>query len=142
MFFSSCTYVLVILLSISPQISDAEIDIGNIAKSALPAIVVIETPTSKGSGVIIDNSGDNGQADVLTYQVNYNSTIFDNLTTDLDPSGALNFDAEIVDISLGVLGDTFYIPATDSAISLSLQTGLGFDTVYVGTTPGNESAGS
>jgi len=57
MYFSSCKYSLIILLSVIPHVSDAKVDIGDIAKSALPAIVVIETPTSQGSGVIIDKSG-------------------------------------------------------------------------------------
>lgn len=47
----------VIFLSLVPNLSDAQIDIGDIAELALPAVVVIETPTSTGSGVIIDSSG-------------------------------------------------------------------------------------
>ena len=56
-FFLVRKYGFLIGLTVIPQISDAKIDIGDIAESALPAIVVIKTPTSEGSGVIIDKSG-------------------------------------------------------------------------------------
>src|SRR5204862_1999000 len=47
-----------------------------------------------------------------------------------------------VTIKLGANDDTFYVPATGAGQSVRLETGGGFDTVYVGTRAGQENTGS
>ena len=63
--------------------------------------------------------------------------------TGLGMSGSLTFSGiSSVEVDLGAGGNTFYIAAVPAGITATVNSGSGFDTVYVGTTPGNENAGS
>jgi hypothetical protein len=59
------------------------------------------------------------------------------------PQGSVSFaNAAHVEILLGVGKDAFYVPATSAEIALTLNTGGGVDSVYVGTVAGMEDTGS
>ena len=47
-----------------------------------------------------------------------------------------------IELDLGAGGNTFYVPELPAGIAATVNTGSGFDTVYVGTTPGSETTGS
>ncbi|HBV64600.1 MAG TPA: hypothetical protein DEF45_16445, partial [Rhodopirellula sp.] len=62
--------------------------------------------------------------------------------TGLGLVGTLAFQTiDKLSIRLGAQADTFYIPTTPSGVTTTVEMGGGFDTVYVGTTAGNEQTG-
>ena len=84
--------------------------------------------------IIVNDSGED-DANVGTYQ---GATV-----SGLDMSGSITFDsADVIRIQLGGQADTFYIPGTRADLTTTLQTGDGFDTVYVGTVAGEERTGT
>jgi len=84
--------------------------------------------------IVVDDSGDENP-NVGTYE--------GNSVYGLDMAGLIDFySASDLYIKLGAQADTFYVPGTNENAFLTLQTGGGFDTVYVGTVEGNESGGS
>ncbi|MCO6457026.1 MAG: hypothetical protein J5I93_17150, partial [Pirellulaceae bacterium] len=86
--------------------------------------------------VVADDSGDD----------NANTGMYRGATLtglDMPASGALTFATmDAIVIKLGVQADTFYVPETSSDLSVTVQTGGGFDKVYLGTVAGQESTGT
>ncbi len=84
--------------------------------------------------VVFDNAGD---------LIGVTTGVLENSTVSGMFPGTVTFSsAETIDIELGGRPDTFYVPAVSEGLTVNLLTGNGFDTVYVGTKPGAESAGS
>ena len=88
--------------------------------------------------IVVDDSGDDN--------ANVGAYVGDRVTgLDMVSTGAIIFDAaDDITIQLGAQtqGDTFYVPSTIAGLTIKLDTGGGFDKVYVGTTQGNENTGS
>ncbi|MCA9168537.1 MAG: hypothetical protein KDB23_12765, partial [Planctomycetales bacterium] len=94
--------------------------------------------------LLVDDSGDN--------TVN-TGTLDGNTLTGLDMTGTIRFvlptDVDLitggpdeVTIQLGSANDTFYVPRTNAKLESTVNTGTGFDTIYVGTIAGQETQGS
>ena len=84
--------------------------------------------------IVVDDSGDDNK-NVGTYEGDQ--------VSGLDMTGSITFaDAGLIEIRLGAQDDTFYVPSTSASLVTTLMTGGNNDTVYVGTTEGNESSGS
>jgi hypothetical protein len=84
--------------------------------------------------IIVEDSGDDN-ANTGTYE---GATV-----TGLDMSGSVTFaSADHIEIRLGAQADTFYVAATTEGLTTTLNTGGGFDKVYLGTHEGSEYSGS
>jgi hypothetical protein len=70
-------------------------------------------------------------------------TLESDRVTGLGMPGAIQFvGTPSVTIKLGANDDTFYVPGTASGQTVTLESGGGFDTTYIGTRSGSESTGS
>src|SRR3990172_4575239 len=84
--------------------------------------------------ILVDDSGDDN-ANIGAY--------VGDAVTGLDMAGTVIFDApDNLSIQLGAQDDTFYVPATNADLITTLNSGGGFDRVYIGTIAGSESQGS
>ena len=132
---SSQFLTLVLFLIFNPEKGDAQINVGNIAEIALPSIVVIETSTGSGSGVIIDGSG----VVVTNFHVVENSPSISvklNNGDSFNVISIINFD-EDKDIALLKI-EGFDLPAVQMGNSNSIS--VGNDVVVMGAPRGFEQS--
>src|SRR5262249_46602578 len=87
-----------------------------------------------GQNIVVDDSGDDRRT---------TGTFADSQLTGLGMPGTVTIaGTPSTTIRLGANDDTFYVPDTAASQSVRLETGGGYDTVYVGTHQGAETTGT
>ena len=95
---------------------------------------LVITGTGGTDSLVVDDSGESVPA---------TGTLQAGSVTGLGISGSFTFSGiSSVEVDLGAGGNTFFVAVVPTGISATINAGSGFDTVYVGTTPGQETAGS
>ena len=91
------------------------------------------TVTITADNIVLDDGGNDERT---------TGSFAGNLVTGILPGSVTFTGTPSATIKLGANDDTFYIPSTELGQTVRIETGGGYDTVYVGTTPDAESAGT
>ena len=111
------------------------LNFGNVSQTLSSLTIGAGSTVTFGSGLASSSTGSGG---VFTSS----NTLEGERVTGLMPGTVTFTGTPTTTIKLGANNDTFYVPATAAGQSVRVETGPGYDTVYVGTVAGEEKTGT